>query len=56
MRRWAVVFLIISIIAAVFALGASDRSHPAQALFFVFLGVFALTLLASLIAGDKLPR
>lgn len=58
MLRWAVVFLIISVIAAVFGFsGLSDStSDVAQVLFYIFLGVFALTLMMCLIAGDKLPR
>lgn len=58
MLRWAVVFLIISVIAAVFGFSSqsSGTSCGAQVLFYIFLGVFALTLMASLIAADQLPR
>ncbi|PCC68068.1 Uncharacterized membrane protein YtjA, UPF0391 family [Nannocystis exedens] len=58
MLRWALVFLIISVIAAVFGFSglSNAASDVAQVLFYIFLGVFALTLLAGLIAGDQLPR
>ena len=46
MLRWALIFFIISIIAAIF--GFSGISHAtagvAQILFYVFLGVFVLML------------
>lgn len=58
MIRWALVFLIIAVIAAVFGFSgrSSATSEGAQALFFIFLGVFSLMLLAALIGGDQLRR
>ncbi|MDC0716026.1 DUF1328 domain-containing protein [Nannocystis bainbridge] len=51
-------FLIIAVIAAVFGFSgrSSATSEGAQALFFIFLGVFSLMLLAALIGGDQLRR
>jgi len=50
MLRWAVVFLIISLVAALFGFGgiASASAGFAQILFFVFLAVFLLTLIVGL--------
>ena len=49
MLRWALVFFMVAIVAAVFGFGhiAAGATAIAQVLFFVFLVVF----LASLIAG-----
>ena len=56
MLRWALIFFIISIIAAIF--GFSGISHAtagvAQVLFYVFLGVFVLMLVLGLLAGKKI--
>ena len=58
MLRWAVIFLIISIIAAVFGFGGiSDAaSDIARVLFYIFLGVFVLMLIGGLVAGNRLAR
>jgi uncharacterized membrane protein YtjA (UPF0391 family) len=50
MLRWAVVFLIIALVAALFGFGgiATASASIAQILFFVFLAVFLLTLIVGL--------
>jgi uncharacterized membrane protein YtjA (UPF0391 family) len=47
---WALVFLIIAIIAAVFGFGvlAAASAGIAKILFFIFIAVFVVTLLAHL--------
>lgn len=56
MLRWAAVFFIISIIAAIFGFGgvADAASDIAQVLFFVFIVIFAVMLVAGLFAGKSL--
>lgn len=48
---WALVFLVVAIIAAVFGFGmvASAATSIAKILFFVFIVVFAITLIFSLV-------
>lgn len=50
MLSWALMFLIISIVAALFGFGgiAAASAGIAQVLFFVFLGLFILSLIAHL--------
>jgi uncharacterized membrane protein YtjA (UPF0391 family) len=57
MLRWALVFFIIAIIAAVFGFGdiAAGATAIAKVLFFVFVVLFLLSLLASLVSGRKPP-
>ncbi len=57
MLRWAVTFLIIAMIAAVFGFGgiAATAVDIAQLLFFVFIVLFALALIAHLIKGRGAP-
>jgi uncharacterized membrane protein YtjA (UPF0391 family) len=57
MLGWAITFLIIAIIAGVLGFGgiASASVGIAQVLFFVFLVVFALTLLIHLLRGRTPP-
>jgi uncharacterized membrane protein YtjA (UPF0391 family) len=56
MLRWSAVFLVIAIIAAALGYGgiAADAAEIAKVLFFIFLGVFVVTLILGLIAGQKL--
>jgi uncharacterized membrane protein YtjA (UPF0391 family) len=56
MLRWAAVFFIISIIAAIFGFGgvADAASDIAQVLFFVFIVMFAVMLVAGLVTGKRL--
>ena len=55
MLRWSAVFLIIAIIAAALGYGgiAADAAEIAKVLFFIFLGIFLLTLILGLVAGQK---
>lgn len=55
MLRWAVIFLIIALIAAVFGFGgiADTAAGIAKILFFVFLIVFIVSLIAGLVQGKK---
>ena len=56
MLRWSVMFLIIAIIAAALGYGGitSDAAEIAKILFFIFLGLWAVTLILGLIVGQKL--
>ncbi len=56
MLRWSMIFLVIAIIAAAFGFGgiATDAAEIAKVLFYIFLGVFVLTLVLGLAAGQKL--
>jgi uncharacterized membrane protein YtjA (UPF0391 family) len=56
MLRWSVIFLVIAIIAAALGYGgiAADAAEIAKVLFFIFLGVFIVTLVLGLVAGQKL--
>ena len=47
MLRWAVIFLIISIVAAIFGFGgiAEGAADIARVLFFIFIVLFVLTLI-----------
>lgn len=53
MLRWAAVFLVISIIAAVFGFGGISAAAAgiAKLLFFVFLALFVLALIIGLLLG-----
>lgn len=56
MLRLALFFLIVSLIAAVFGFGgiAAASAEIARVLFFVFLVIFAVMLVAGLMAGRTL--
>ena len=56
MLRWSAVFLVIAIIAAALGYGgmAADAAEIAKVLFFIFLGIFFVTLVLGLVAGQKL--
>jgi uncharacterized membrane protein YtjA (UPF0391 family) len=53
MLRWAIIFLIIAIVAAVFGFGniASGATDIARILFFVFLVIFIISLIMGLMKG-----
>jgi len=55
MLRWALVFLIIAIIAAAFGFGgiASTSASIARVLFFVFVVLFVVSLLAGAFRGRQ---
>ena len=58
MLRWAVIFFIISIIAAVFGFGgiATAAAGIAKVLFYLFLAIAVVMLIAALLAGRNLTR
>jgi len=57
MLRWALVFFIVSLVAALFGFTsiAGSAAGIAQILFWIFLVVFLLTLIASLLSGRRPP-
>lgn len=57
MLRWALIFLVVAIIAAVLGFGnlAGAASDIARILFFIFIVVFLVGLIMSLVTGKKLP-
>lgn len=56
MLRWALIFFVISIVAAIFGFGGISEATAdiAQILFYIFLGVFVLMLVLGLVAGRKM--
>jgi uncharacterized membrane protein YtjA (UPF0391 family) len=58
MLRWALVFLVVAIIAALLGFGgiASASAGIAKTLFFVFLIIFVVMLALGLIGGRKITR
>lgn len=58
MLYWAAVFFVIAIVAAIFGFGgiAAGASSIAQVLFFVFVILFVISLLASLFRGGPTTR
>ncbi len=57
MLRWAISFLVLALIAAVFGFGgiAAVSANIAQVLFFVFIVLFLITALAGALRG-RAPR
>ena len=57
MLRWALTFLIIALIAALFGFGgiAATATSIAQLLFYIFLVLFLVALIVGLISGRKPP-
>ena len=57
MLRWAIIFLVIALIAAALGFGniAGDASYIARILFFIFIGVFLVSLVLNLVNGKRLP-
>lgn len=53
MLYWAVIFFVVAIVAAVFGFGgiASASVGIAQLLFFIFVALFALTLVVRAVRG-----
>lgn len=60
MLRWAVIFLLVAIVAAIFGFGniSAAATDIARILFFVFIVIFLITLISHLMGGKgpKLPR
>ena len=56
MLRWALIFFVISIVAAIFGFGGISEATAdiAQILFYIFLGIFVLMLVLGLVAGRKI--
>jgi uncharacterized membrane protein YtjA (UPF0391 family) len=56
MLRWSLIFLVIALIAAALGYGgiAADAAGIAKILFFIFLGLWAVTLIVGLVVGQKL--
>jgi uncharacterized membrane protein YtjA (UPF0391 family) len=57
MLSWAIGFLVIAIVAALFGFGgvASASAGIAQILFFVFIALFVIALIANAVRG-RAPR
>jgi uncharacterized membrane protein YtjA (UPF0391 family) len=55
--RWAATFLVLALVAALFGFGgiAATSAEIAKLLFFVFLIVFAVTLIMGLASGKRPP-
>jgi uncharacterized membrane protein YtjA (UPF0391 family) len=55
--RWAAIFLVLALVAALFGFGgiAVASAEIAKLLFFVFLIVFAVTLIMGLASGRRPP-
>lgn len=58
MLYWALMFFVVAIIAAVFGFGniAAGAATIAQFLFFLFVVLFAITLITGLVRGRPRPR
>jgi uncharacterized membrane protein YtjA (UPF0391 family) len=56
MLRWAAIFFVIALIAALFGFGgiAVAAAGIAKVLFFIFLAVFLVTLILGLAAGRRI--
>lgn len=54
--RWALIFLVISIVAALFGFGgiAAASAGIAKLLFYIFIALFVLTLVLGLLLGRRL--
>lgn len=57
MLRWAAAFFILALIAAVFGFGgiAATSAGIAKILFFIFLVIFAISLIMGLASGRRPP-
>jgi uncharacterized membrane protein YtjA (UPF0391 family) len=55
MLGWAIAFLVVALIAALFGFGgiASASAGIAQILFFIFLALFVIGLVVSLVQGRR---
>lgn len=58
MLKWAFIFLIIALVAAVFGFGgiASTAAGIAKVLFVIALAIFVIMLIAGLLAARKISR
>ena len=55
MLRWALIFFIVAIVAAVFGFGniSAGATDIAKILFFIFVVLFLISIVMSLITGKK---
>jgi uncharacterized membrane protein YtjA (UPF0391 family) len=58
MLRWALIFFIVALVAALFGFGgvAGIAANVAQILFFGFLILAAIVLVMALVGGTRTPR
>ena len=56
MIKWAIVFAVISVIAAIFGFTgiSADSAAVAKMLFFIAVAIFVVFLIAGLVVGKKL--
>lgn len=56
--RWALIFFIVAVVAAVFGFGgiAAGAAGVAEILFYVFVGLFLISLIAGLAQGSSTPE
>ena len=56
--RWALIFFIVAILAAIFGFGgiAAGAAQVAEILFYIFVGLFVIALVAGLFQGSSTPR
>ncbi len=56
--RWALIFFIVSIAAAIFGFGgiATGAASVAKVLFYIFIGLFLISLVAGLVGGSSTAR
>ncbi len=57
MLRWALIFLVLALVAAAFGFGglAATSAGIAKLLFWVFIIVFAISLVAGIATGKRPP-
>lgn len=58
MLKWAFIFLIIALVAAMFGFGgiASTAAGIAKILFFIAIAIFLVMLVLAVVAGRKITR
>lgn len=58
MLRWAIIFLIVSVIAALFGFTgiSAAAAGMAKILFYIFLALFLIALITGLAVGNRLTR
>jgi uncharacterized membrane protein YtjA (UPF0391 family) len=55
MLKWAIIFLVIALVAALFGFGgiSSTAAGIAKILFFIFLAIFVISLIAGLVRRPR---
>jgi uncharacterized membrane protein YtjA (UPF0391 family) len=58
MLRWALIFLVVAIVAAIFGFGgiAGDAAYIAKILCILFVVVFLVSLVIGLVTGKRVPK